>query len=208
MDEDALKKIKERFDLLPESIKEIIMSSNYQDDLIEISKKYGLNVEQMGILELETTMVMMGVTPTKDFQSELTRQLNVDMVVGAQIVADINVKIFLKIRELLKLMNTPLGEEPRVEEGSENPSEKILSAAGIPYRPPAGGATGQVKILEPDLTKPELPAGVGMLAQKLSGSFQIPSVKTEYTIPGVSKGKTENPVPKKPAVDPYRESTE
>ena len=197
MDENnTLKLIKERFDALPESIKEIIMSSNYQNDLIEISKKYNLNVEQMGILERETTMVMMGLTNPNNFEAELTRELHVDTTKGSQIVKDINEKIFLKIRELLKLMNTPVGEEPSLEE------EKIEPNLATPNQGKLG--TGQV----PDLTKPELPSPApSMLEKKLTGSFQIPSTKTEYSVPNVTKDE-EKPVPQKPATDPYREAIE
>jgi len=183
MDEEALKKIKGRFDILPESIKEMIMSSGYQEDLIEISKKYNLNVEQMGKLELETTMTMMGLTPTADFQRELTRELGVDMVIGAQIVADINTQIFAKIRDLLKIMNTPREEEPPTPGA---PSPQILEAAGIPAKPE----------FEPKVIQP--PAPTSIPARKLSGSFQMPSAQTDHTTPPLT--------PEKP--DPYREPLE
>jgi hypothetical protein len=129
MDEKTKKIIQERFNALPESIQEVILSSNYEETLIEIGKQYNLNVEQLGILERETTLVMMGLTPTKDFENELTRELGIDREKGFQITNDINEKIFLKIRELLKLMNTPAGEEPNLEE--DKPDELFL---GNPLR--------------------------------------------------------------------------
>ena len=193
MDELAQEVIKERFDALPESIKEIIMSSNYQNTLLEISKQHNLNVEQMGILERETTMVMMGLTNPNSFEVELIRELGFEKEKVHLIVTDISERIFLKIRDLLKLMYTPPGAVPSIEEGpaipasSGQPSEKILSAAGI-------------KILEvPELPKPT----GGIIAQKLSGDFRMPSATTEHTLPEVSK--EEKPMPQKPKVDPYRE---
>lgn len=111
MDEETTKMIKERFDALPKMIQDIILSTNYEETLIEIGKQYQLNVEQLGTLEQETTLTMMGLTPIKDFEGELTRELNVDKMKGNQIVKDINEKIFLSIMALLKLMNTPPGEE-------------------------------------------------------------------------------------------------
>lgn len=151
MNENTRKRIKERFDALPESIQEIILSSHYQDTLIEIGKQYQLNVEQLGILERETTLVMMGLTPTKDFEADLIRELNIDETKGTQITKDINEKIFLKIRELLKLMNTPPGENPIVEEEVEEKQDNsvlankegdtILNQAGIKIIRPARNAT-------------------------------------------------------------------
>ncbi|MDO8658983.1 MAG: hypothetical protein Q7K54_00105 [Candidatus Parcubacteria bacterium] len=135
MDEKTTKLIKERFDALPDSIKEVILSSHYEESLIEIGKQYNLNVEQLGIVERETTLTMMGLTPTKDFEGELARELSIDRTKVSQVVKDINEKIFLKIRELLKLMNTPAGEEPSVEENS--PLESPKNVPVFSQRPPA-----------------------------------------------------------------------
>src|SRR3990167_11362864 len=100
MDENIKKIIKEKFDALPEGIQEIILSSNYEETLLIVGKQYQLNIEQLDILQRETTLVMMGLTPTKDFATELARELKIDAVKASQIVKDLNEKIFLKIREL------------------------------------------------------------------------------------------------------------
>ncbi|MCC7160766.1 hypothetical protein IT399_03545, partial [Candidatus Nomurabacteria bacterium] len=131
MDENILKTIKNKFDSLPERIKDTIMSSHYEDTLIEIGNFYKLNVEQMGIMEMETTMVMMGLTSPNDFETNLTHELGVDKIKGSEIAQAINEKVFLKIRELLKLMNTPQGEEPSLEESTEENENKILHSSGI-----------------------------------------------------------------------------
>lgn len=49
-----------------------------------------------------------------------------------------------------------------------------------------------------------------MLAQKMSGTFQIPIVKTEHTLNNLTPSNTPNVAPKtdKPKVDPYREIPE
>ena len=112
MDEKTIKMIKERFNTLPQMIQEVILSSNYEETLIEIGKQYGLNVKQLGMLNRETTLTMMGSTPIKDFETELTRELNVEKTKGKQIAKDVNEKIFLKIQELLEIMNTPAEEKP------------------------------------------------------------------------------------------------
>ena len=116
MDDNTTKIIKERFNSLPQSIQEVILSSDYENTLLEIGKEYNLNVEQLGILERETTLVMMGLTNPDKFESELRHELNIDPQKVNQITKEINEKIFLRIRELLKLMNTPEGEDPVVEE--------------------------------------------------------------------------------------------
>jgi hypothetical protein len=191
MDEKLEKIIKERFEALPESIQGIILSSNYEGTLLKISKKYNLRVEQMAALELVTTMVMMGITNPDNFQRELTKELGMDAEKGRLITKDINEEIFARIRDLLKLMNTPPGEEPRVEE--ERGGQRTSPENTAPRR-----EEKTAPISTPSLH-----------ADKLMGYSKTPSTKTEYTIPGVSgAGEAENPVPKKPVVDPYREPPE
>ncbi len=228
MDDNITKIIKEKFDALPQSIQEMILSTNYQDTLIEIGKQYQLNVEQMGILERETTLVMMGLTPTKNFEVELTRELHVDKFKGSQIVKDINEKIFLRIRELLKLMNTPKGEEPSLEnsppekyplegsgqiypprlsatpqEGNKNDTT-ILNKAGIeiiPGKLELANGEKPIENREDILKKIEKPEEVHpILAQKLSGSLQTPVIKTEHSLENLTK--TNTPIPQKPQTYP------
>ncbi len=235
MDENTTKMIKEKFDALPESIQELILSSNYQDTLIEIGKKYQLNVEQLGMLEQETTLVMMGLTPTQDFENELIRELKIEKIKGNQIVTEINEKIFLTIRDLLKLMYTPEGKEPSVEETSEPKEQKPpispLSGGEITGTSPDKGLSlGQgpnsreglsLERLESEKELPDghpirnddgsrgpsVSNGTGpILNQKLSGSFQIPKTETEHTINNITKAsENEKTLPK---VDPYRELPE
>lgn len=263
MDENTQKIIKEKFDALPKSIQEIILSSNYQDTLVEIGKENQLNINQMGTLELETTLVMMGLTPTKDFETELTRELEVPAIKSSQMVKEINEKIFLKIRDLLKLMNTPQGEEPSVDEGPElhgletipfkvfapvdrnnivtipqpTPTKQnfptgenlrdasVLKNAGIEIVTPEtiraplpSDAQGETRTeMLKDVEQPEL---IGKApektiasvlsatpASKLSDTFKMPTVTTEYSLGNMSKDSTKIPLsvnPTIPKVDPYR----
>lgn len=201
MDENTIKIIRERFDALPESIQELILSSNYQNTLIEIGKKYQLNVEQLGMLEQETTLVMMGLTPTQDFKNELVHELKIDNIKGNQIVTEINEKIFLPIRDLLKLMYTPEGEEPSVEETPEEPKkiennlesrEELLKKIENPNL-----------LKEKELPAPATPSTPSILSQKLSGTFSVPKVETDHSIGNLRKN-SDSETTKLPPVDPYR----
>jgi hypothetical protein len=209
MDDNTTKIIKERFDALPESIQEVILSSNYEETLLEIGKQYNLKVDQLGILERETTLVMMGLTPTKDFETELTRELNVDKIKGSQIVKDINEKVFLKIRDLLKLMNTLAGEEPSLEKSEEEKEHDIMKSAGIEI------LNGNAKETLPIPEKLELNSSKTeshpILAQKLSGFTQEGVVETHHSLDNITKTNTPSPAdvkPKIPSTDPYREIPE
>ena len=229
MDEKTTKLIKERFDTLPEAVKEAILSSQYTDTLIEIGKQYSLNVEQMGQLEQNTTLVMMGLIPTKDFESELTRELHLDKTRGSQIVKDINEKVFFRIRELLKLMNTPAGEEPSLDEEIEEmptpePVKPKIPNMIMPQKTkePARSAFSTTDARPQDSLQRVGQAGGKthpILAQKLTDTFQAPATNTEHTLENLSKtkelpsGTSTTEIPKKPTdypkdKDPYRLSPE
>src|SRR3989344_525792 len=148
MDDNIKKIIKDRFDSLPKSIQEIILSTHYEETLIEIGQQYQLNMEKVRILERETTMVLLGLTNIKNFESELVQGLPLDELKIPQIVEDINEKIFLNVWDLLKLMNTPIGEEPILEDMTE---EKIR-----PHLAQAFDANSNPETEKPKSSDPEL----------------------------------------------------
>ena len=221
MDENTKKIIQEKFDALPESIREMIMSSHYEDTLITVGQKNNLNVNQMGILERETTLVMMGLTNPKDFETDIVRELNIEKTKGAQIVAEINEKIFLKIRTLLKLMNTPIGEDPDIEDSEQAEINKHILKYKIPTKIETQRDAGEeifrnagIEVVDKEgmvqnLATPEIEAPKAeevlnkqdsIIMQKLSGTVQMPKTTTEYSTNSAPVGTT-NPAPK---IDPYR----
>jgi hypothetical protein len=205
MNEDTAKMIKARFDALPQSIQEAILSSDYENTIVELGKKYGLTVEQMGTLEQETTLVMMGLTKTKDFEDELISEMHIDQAKSSQITKDINDQIFLRVRDLLKLMNTEEGEEPTLEDDSVKAPEKPVFQPSINSQsvPPAIMA-GEEKILASSGIE-VVPEGIpakNIAESKLSDTFTIPKKETEYSLKNLS-GDAQKTAPKKD--DPYHE---
>ena len=103
-------------------------------------------------------------------------------------------------------MYTPTGEEPSIEGTSEESKGQLLESLETREE--------MLKHLEtPDLlAEKELPAPVKkeenhpILAQKLSGSFQIPTTETDHSLNNMTKDAS---IPIKPStgipkVDPYR----
>jgi hypothetical protein len=211
MDENTTKIIKEKFDALPESVQEVILSSDYQDTLIKIGQQYNLNVEQIGILERETTLTMMGLTSMNNFEIELTRELNIDKEKGAQIVKEIDEKVFLKIRDLLKLMNTPAGEDPKIEEETTETPVKNVSTQTMAQETAQNNAGTQmfkehgIEIIPEKLELQNMKQAPSILNQKLSNTVMTPSAKTEHSLNNITQANAQD---NKPKVDPYREIPE
>jgi hypothetical protein len=93
--------LKTRFELLPSELQKVIISSDYQTKLFEIAKKHKLTYDKLGQIELETTMVLLGMTPPDEFKADIHEQLGVSDEVLNNIVRDLNDQIFLPIRESL-----------------------------------------------------------------------------------------------------------
>jgi hypothetical protein len=110
--------LKARFELLPKELQDTITSSDYQMKLFEIAKKYKLTYEKLGQLELETTMVLLGMTPPEEYEEDLSEQLGMKKEELSGLVKDVNDQVFLAIREQLKKIytNTPDSTAPKAPE--------------------------------------------------------------------------------------------
>ena len=197
--EITLNEIQKKFETLPEELKWAIMAARVDDNIIEIGKNHGLNVEQMGQLSLETHAVMFGFTLLDKFEESVEGSLRLPKEKIKMIVSDVNERILRNIR---KNMMSQSGQKP---EGKDEGGNKILKSAGIeitpgvPAAPPTlpelknGNRDEMLKKIErPELIQKESTRPI--TEQKLSGSFQIPAVKTDHSVDNLSKN-----------VDPYRE---
>jgi len=97
MDENTKKAIRERFNALPESIKNYIMSSSYQDTLTEIGGENQLNIEQIETLETETTLVLLGIVSLEEYENIIKNGLNTSEKVTENILEKINNSIIEKL---------------------------------------------------------------------------------------------------------------
>lgn len=111
--------LNEIFDKLPEALKDAIVSVDNARIIGEIGKKYNLHIDQTGEVAEEVGLVLLGLTHPTEFVSQLTKKVGIDRVVASQIASDINDRIFLKVRELLKSLQvakpTEFPAEPETE---------------------------------------------------------------------------------------------
>ena len=211
--EITIDEIQKKFESLPEDLKWAIMGAKVDENITVIGQESGLNVEQMGQLSLETHMVMFGFTHPDNFEESLKASLNLPDEKIKMIVNMVNEKILKKIRE--KLINLSEGkndadnEAEDLDETEEANNENVLKSAGIEImKEELGNGNGNMNgSVENKKTINSI------LDKKLTGSFQMPPTKTEYTLPGVSgtnkvMEKQEIPIPKRMTPDPYRETPE
>lgn len=105
MDGETQKIIEEQMKKLPADVKEAIISVDYQEKLQEITKRQKLLIDQAGKLEMETTLVMIGLEPLTDYIENIQRELGVQIMQAKEIAMDVSENIFKPIRDSLRQMN-------------------------------------------------------------------------------------------------------
>lgn len=144
MDEEKYEGIKAelrtRFELLPEELQNVIRSSEYQTKLFEVAKKNKWTYEQLGILELETTMVLLGMTNPNEYQNELAREVGKKPVEITSVVNDMKTQVFDPIRSSLMRLYTEKKEDDEdtttslaaeKAQTSTDTDSKVLERSGI-----------------------------------------------------------------------------
>ena len=215
MDTEEIKKsIAERFNNLQPEIQDAIMSSNYEKNLYEIAQKHKLNVEQLGELELNTTLVLLGQTHPDEYADELEEDLKLPKEKIGEIVTDVNERIMKNIRELIK---KNFADDDETEAQAEVPVPPYIASE---MQKPAPVA--EKTITQPTTTVPtpkvessiygkagiEILDGVDMISQKLKGVTMNKSVVSDHSIPKVTPTTPQAPAPTTPSTrarDPYHE---
>lgn len=142
---DVENEMRTRFELLPEDIQQVLASSEYQTKLFEIAKARKITYEQLGALEIETTMVLLGMTKPDEYRDELMIQLKLSDEEINALVQDISAQIFQPIRQSIEKMYAAKDtaenafKEPEVIPTTENAAFK---SAGVEILDANGNTVG------------------------------------------------------------------
>ena len=123
-----------RFQLLPEQLQNVIKGSDYQKKLMQISKDHGLTFDQLSTLELETTMVLIGMTRPEEYRDELQTELKKNDDEVNPIVEAVNEQVFGQIRTALA----------HLYEGKKDPAEVLTGTTAPSVTTPAPAAVTPV----------------------------------------------------------------
>ena len=129
MDAETQKIIADQMKQLPKDVIEAIISVDYKTKLQEITKHQRLLIDQAAKMEMETTLVMIGLEPLADYIGNLQRELAIPEARAKEIAVDISESIFKPIRDSLKVMNE-LGEDsdiPAEDKNTEADKEELIT---------------------------------------------------------------------------------
>jgi len=199
----------EKFNLLPEDIKEAFYSLDTYDVLEKLVEHYRLHIDQMGQLSEQIGFVMLGVTKPDDFLSNVQQKLNIPLNIAGEIVKEINSKIFFPIRTSLEKLNnggvatyrpeqatkvenfSPAGNVSR--DNIQKPQQPLPTpnnnAIIVGNTAPLGDQSGDKKLFD----------------EKMGKLFRLP--KEEVELGSTGSGPSDS-VAKERTVDPYRELTQ
>ncbi len=109
---------------LPKPIKDFVFNSDWEEKVIEICKKYGLNEEQTNNLTDSVVLILVGLEKPNNFLSNMISDLNISKLLAEQILEDLENRVF---DHALKQIEKE-GLEKNSSENTEN-KEKLMSSS-------------------------------------------------------------------------------
>lgn len=147
------KELEEHYFRLPPELREALFSVENAQHIYNIGKKFGLNVEQIGMLAQESGYVVIGITHPENFATNLSKCLDIDLDKARAIATEVSHKIFYPLRELLKSTH-------QIDVTQEQINKPPIPTSPTP-RPPIPPAPSTLRIMEiapkPSLSIPATP---------------------------------------------------
>lgn len=193
----SAKEAEERFKTLPPQVQTFIYSPEIFAALKNIAEKHRLHIDQLALLQAETSSVMLGFTEPQDFTMMLEENLHLEADEAQKIATEINESVLLKIREYMKsLPQNPPSSPPTTLAPSSpailqkpaelHPADMMLSQKTVTAAP-----------IAPKTAAPAAPATTP----------SVPTLPTLAQTPSPA-AKAEAPKPEPYKADPYREPVE
>jgi hypothetical protein len=200
MEQESKTIIEDRVKKLPPEVRDVLASDELHKKIVGIGEKHHLHIDQIGVLEDEVVLVMMGLANPGDLAEELTKQSSLELPKAEEVVADVSQEIFLPIREAMKkFAESNVAEKSVVMPSAASVTNTAPTPTPIPpiLATPAPAPTTPVPAIKPA----EIHAADLMLSEPTMSMPPKPALTTP-----ASKVEAPNPAPYK--ADPYREPPE
>ena len=133
MDDELTQKITQRLAELPADVRQAVQSADMAKKIEALWLKYKLHIDQIGELEDETLMTMLGFTPLDSFERRITDALHLPAEIGKGVAEEINQNIFLAVRASLRQFTEAKAAAPK----EIHPADMMLSQKTVTTAPPA-----------------------------------------------------------------------
>lgn len=102
MNKNTLEQLTERFDVLPEDLKEAIRTFDYDHRLHQIHKKFKLHIDQSVALENAMADIVFGDLKSTDLMHRVAQELRIESDKASEIALALNSEIILPLRAHLQ----------------------------------------------------------------------------------------------------------
>ncbi len=93
--------MKAQWEKLPNEIRAAILATDLQEKLRAMARSRSLRVDEAGIVENETMLVLLGLEHPNDYVSNLERELHVSRDVAETIAKDVNENVFMPVHDAI-----------------------------------------------------------------------------------------------------------
>ncbi len=105
MDEETKKQLTEQYKSLPREVQQAITDTDLPKKFQQIVQENKLLIDQAGILETETILVLYGIEPLENFVVNISRELNLPKDKAMAIARSVDELIFKSVRSTLREIN-------------------------------------------------------------------------------------------------------
>ena len=84
---------------LPDNVRRAVMGFNWADEITTIGREFGLHMDQIGALQYETMMIILGLSPSASFNNALVHALEIDKNTAEEIVMSANAHVFTELQD-------------------------------------------------------------------------------------------------------------
>ena len=207
-------KIDRAKEALPKETREAIDSVGWRGVILSIREKKGYNFEQLDELETETELLLCGLLNPEDYPKELEERMKIPKPQVDELVNEMNELVFKKIKDEL-IRNTEKKEifikkaESITNETKTENAPVLNNSTEIETMPEElTGNTNQLPITNEQIKMNENKPTESIFTQKLSGSFQMPTTKTDYSLKNIQPTSPQDKTSLRKGADPYRELPE
>ena len=199
MDEQLEQQLAQRMTELPADIQSAIQSADLSEKVQAIGKKYQLHIDQIGQLETEIMLVMLGFSEPAELMSNIMNDLNVPEAIANLIATDVSDEIFMPIRESMQKFM----EERAAKVDSSKPA---VTPTTIPPNPVVPVSTPTIVPAEPVPATPKQPepqfVGADVALTQKTVTPPVPIALSQSAAPQPPAQ------PKSYSTDPYHEPIE
>lgn len=101
MNEKIRQQFEEQLVYLPEINQRALRSFDWATELVSIGKTYGLHIDELEDLQIETMLLLVGLTSPDEYEKELIERLAISPIEAEKIIQDVNKHIFSPIHDYI-----------------------------------------------------------------------------------------------------------